>query len=98
MALTTRTSSRELLVSADGPDGLVLECAEELRLQGKGHVSDFVEEQRAAAGLGEEPTSLALGAGERALLVSEQLRLEQGVGDRRAIDRHERPCRREPFQ
>ena len=38
------------------------------------------------------PRALALGAGERALLVSEQLRLEQGLGDRRAVDRHERPC------
>ena len=35
----------------------------------------------------------AVGVGERAALVAEQLALEQRLGDRAAVDRHERPAR-----
>src|SRR2546422_11770383 len=52
---------------------------------------DFVEEQRAAPGL-LEPTDLARdGAREGALLVPEQLALEQVLGNGGAVDRDERP-------
>ena len=41
------------------------------------HVADLVEEERAAVGLLEAALAGARGAGERALLVAEQLALEQ---------------------
>jgi glutamyl-tRNA reductase len=44
------------------------------------HLADLVEEQRAAVGGLEEADLLAIGAGERAALVAEQLALEQGLG------------------
>src|SRR4029079_17201667 len=53
--------------------------------------ADLVEEERAAVGE-LEPAALAVGrAGERALLVAEQLALEQLLAERGAVDRHERP-------
>ena len=53
------------------------------------HVADFVEEERAAVGLLEAADALLVGAGERPLLVAEQLRLEQVLLERRAVDLHE---------
>src|SRR3989475_9133630 len=65
--------------------------SQDLRLQREAHVRDFVEEQRAAPGL-LEPTDLARdGAREGALLVPEQLALEQVLGNGGAVDRDERP-------
>jgi hypothetical protein len=68
----------------------ILQEAQQLDLQRQRNVAHFVEEQRAAVG----QFDLALGgldrAGERALLVPEQLAFEQIFGDRRAVDRHER--------
>ena len=49
------------------------------------HVADFVEEQRAAVGLLEPADALLVGAGEGALLVSEQLRFEQVLLQRGAV-------------
>ena len=55
------------------------------------HLADLVEEQHAAAGL-LDPSRLGRDrAGERAALVAEQLRFEQLVGQRRAVDGDERP-------
>jgi hypothetical protein len=56
---------------------VLLEHAQDLGLRARAHVADFVEEQRAAVGLLEAADALLVGAGERALLVAEQLRLEQ---------------------
>ena len=58
------------------------------------HVADFVEEQRAAVGLLEPADALLVRAGERALLVAEQLRLEQVLLQRRAVHLHEIARRR----
>ena len=60
----------------------LLQHAQQLDLRGQLHVADLVEEQRAA--LRElEPALLAiLRAGERALLVAEQLRFDQRLGQR----------------
>ena len=54
------------------------------------HLGDLVEEQRAAIGELEAALPPLDGAGERALLVAEELALEQRLGNRRAVDRHER--------
>ena len=53
-------------------------------------LADLVEEQRAAVGLLEAALAARDGAGERALLVPEQLALEQALGERRAVEAHER--------
>src|SRR5690606_17212708 len=49
------------------------------------HVADLVEEQRPAARLLEAPLPRLDGAGERAALVSEELRFEQLARDRRRV-------------
>jgi hypothetical protein len=67
----------------------LLQRAQQLGLQRERHLADLVEQQRAAVGRAKKP-SLARRAGERALLVAEQLALEQRLGDRRAVDRDER--------
>ena len=62
---------------ADALEGLVLEHAEELRLEGGPDVADLVEEHRPAVRHLELPALLLVRAGERALLVPEQLGLEE---------------------
>ena len=61
-------------------------------------LADLVEEERAARGLLEKPLAVAVGVGEGALAMPEQLGLEQGVGDGAAVDGDEGPAvaRREP--
>ena len=66
--------------------------AQQPRLQRGRHVADLVEKQRAAIGLLEAAAAQRIGAGERALLVAEQLGLEQVRGERRGVERDERPC------
>ena len=66
------------------------EDAQQLRLQPHGHVADLVEEERAPVALPRSvPTRSALGAGEGAAHVAEELALEELGGDRRAVERHE---------
>ena len=60
------------------------------------HVADLVEEQRAALGLLEPPDLARIGAGERALLVTEQLALDQLARDRRQLTATNGPPRRLP--
>ena len=78
-------------MAADAPECLLLEEAQQLGLQRQRHVADFVEEHRAAVGLFEQAPSALARVGERAAFVTEQLALEQRVGQRRARDVHERP-------
>ena len=69
----------------------LLQHAQQPRLQGQRHVSDFIQEQRSAVRLHDlAHTALAACAREGALLVAEQFRLDQRLGNRRAIDGHER--------
>ena len=72
--------------AAEALELVLLQDAQDLRLRVGAHVADFVEEQRAAVGLLEAADALLVGAGERALLVSEQLGLEQVLLQRRAVD------------
>ena len=69
------------LVAADALEALLLQHAQQLGLRGGRHVADLVEEQRAAVGLLEPADAAAIGAGEGALLVAEQLALQQRLGD-----------------
>ena len=59
------------LGAADSGDDVVLEHAQNLRLRGKAHVADFVEEQRALVCLLEFPGAIRDRTGERALHVAE---------------------------
>ena len=68
---------------------MLLQHAQDLGLRARAHVADFVEEQRAAVGLLEPADPLLVGARERALLVAEELRLEQVLLQRRAVHLHE---------
>ncbi len=72
---------------------MLLENAQNLRLDGGAHVADFIQEQAAPVGLFEPSDALAVRAGERALLVPEQLGLEQRFRKRRAVHLHEIPGR-----
>jgi len=54
-----------------------LERAQHLRLGGKIHVADLVEEEGAAVGLLEQAALLALRSGEGASLVAEELALDE---------------------
>ena len=71
-----RTSTAHRL-AADRRHLALLQHAQQLGLQGEGHVADLVEEQRAAVGLAKLPGAVGDGAGEGAALVAEQLALEQ---------------------
>ena len=73
------------LVGADGLHLLVLQDAQELRLHGRRRLADLVEEDRPVAGLLEEATAVAVGAGERAAHVAEELALEQRLRDGGAV-------------
>ena len=85
-----RTSTLTGFLRADRIDLAFLDRAQELDLRGQRQFADLVEEQRAAGGF-DELAGMALGrAGERALLVAEQDRLDEVVGDGAAVDRDER--------
>ena len=65
--------------AADAAERLFLEHAEQLGLEGRRHLADFVEEHRALVGLLEQAPLLLARVGERALLVAEHLGFEQRV-------------------
>ena len=89
MAATTRTSTRQRLHAAHALELLLLDQAQDLGLQRQRQVADLVQEQRAVVGhLGLAHLAPAR-AGEGALLVAEQLVLEQRLGDGGAVDGHE---------
>ena len=79
-----RASTAEPLILA------LLQHAQKLRLHGRTHLRDFVEEQHAARGLLDLARVHCLRARERAALVAEQLGFEQLFGQRRAVERDER--------
>src|SRR5690606_1006727 len=77
--------------AADAHELALLEHAQQLRLRSARHLADLVEEERAAVGELEEAFALADRAGERALLVAEQLGLEQRLRHRGDVGGDERP-------
>src|SRR5207253_9707482 len=68
----------------------LLEHAQELRLRGWRHLADLVQKQHATCGELDLSRLRLLRAGECAALVPEQLRLEQLLWQRRAVQRDER--------
>ena len=90
MAATSRTSTCTERRAADALEALLFERAQDLRLQRERQVANLVEEQRAAVRDLELAQLARGGAGERPLLVAEQLGLEQVLRNRRAVDGDER--------
>src|SRR6516164_5835245 len=78
------------LVAPDALERLLLEHAQHLGLGGRRHVADLVEEEGAAVALLELADATAVGAGEGALLVAEQLALQQVLRDGGAVEGQER--------
>jgi hypothetical protein len=77
--------------AADPDDLAVLHDAQQADLRGQRELADLVEEERSAAGLFEPSLPASEGAGECALLVAEQLRVDQFGSDRAAVDAPEGP-------
>src|SRR6185436_7538781 len=67
-------------------EALVLQEAQQLRLQLQRHVAQLVQEQRAAVRGLDQARLAALRRRVRALLVAEQLALDELLGDGRAVD------------
>ena len=78
-----------MLLAADSPDDAVLHHAQQLCLQRERHLGQLVEEERAVVGDLEQSDLVAIGAGERPLLVTEHLRLEQMFRHGGAVQWHE---------
>ena len=89
VAATIRMSTRCVPCAADAFDREILNRAQQLGLRGERQVGHFVEEQRAAVGV-LELAAAAAHAGGRALLDAEELRFEQRLDQRRAVDGDER--------
>ena len=81
-------------VLAHAPHLALLQHAQQLGLRARRQLGHLVEEQRAAVGVLEQPGARADGAGEGAARVTEQLGLDQVVGQRGAVDGDNRRSRR----
>src|ERR1700682_2987060 len=68
---------------------LLLQDSQQFRLQLEGNVADFIQEQRAAVCRLETPDLLRHRAREGALLMTEELALEESQWDRRTVQLHE---------
>ena len=77
---------RLALGRAQAPDRALLQHREQLGLEPIGQEADLVQEQRAPVGGLEQPSLRLAGVREGAPLEPEHLRLEQGLGNRRAVD------------
>ena len=73
-------------LAADALQFLLLQHPQQLDLHRRRGLADLVEEEGAAVGLDELALAAAVGAGEGPLLVTEELRLEQGLGQGGAVD------------
>ena len=73
-------------LAADTGDGAALDRAEQLRLQLQRELADLVDQERAAVGALEDALAHRHRAGERPLLVPEQLRLDQVGRDGGAVE------------
>src|SRR5918996_2446030 len=76
-------------VRSDPLELALLENAQQLGLRAERHLANLVEEDRPLVRGLEAPLAHRHRAGERALLVAEQLRLEQGLRQRGAADLHQ---------
>ena len=75
----------ELAFAAQPHNGALLQRAQQLGLQGQRHLANLIEKNRPLIGLLKPACTRRLRAGESAALVAKQFRLEQRVGNRRAV-------------
>src|SRR5262245_3029181 len=80
-------------IAADWPVFALLEDAEQLGLEVRRHLADFIQQQRAALGHLEEAFLVHRRAGERAFLVAKQLGLDEILWNGGAVDLDERALR-----
>jgi len=73
-------------VIADAADFPLMQNAEQLELQQRADVADFVEEQRPAVGGLKQAHLVAHGAGEGPFDMAEELAFQECFGDRRAVE------------
>ena len=71
---------RDFVLAAKPPHAQVLEHAQQLWLRGQRHLADLVEKQSAAVSLLKATGRTLHGSRKRALLVAEQLALNQSLG------------------
>src|SRR5260370_35311762 len=76
-------------IAADALERLLLKQPQDLSLESGWHVADLIEKESAAVALLKLADAAAVGAGESALLMAEQLALQQIFGDGGAIQRQE---------
>ena len=90
----------QLLVRADAGERALLEEPEQLHLHRDGEVADLVQEERTAVRRLGAPDAPLARVGEGALLVAEELGLDQGLWERGAVENHERAvlARREALE
>ncbi len=81
---------RLFFLSAEPPDGSLLQHAQQLRLDAGRHLGDLVEEQRARVSKLEAAWPPLHRARKGAPFVTEDFVLEQRLGNRRTVDRDER--------
>ncbi len=81
----------DFLAPANAANLPLLQRAQQLGLQHQRQFAQLVEEERAVIGKFQQADPPAFGAGEGALFVAEEFALQQALGNRSAIDRHERP-------
>src|SRR5690348_4811063 len=75
--------------AAEAADFAVFENAQKLRLRGRRHFANFIEEKRAAVGQLEAADAALGGSGKGAALVAEDFAFHEGFGNGRAVDGHE---------
>ncbi len=80
---------RDRLGRSDRADLTALQGSQELHLEARRHLADLVEQQRAAVGFLEQAVLGPARPGEGAAHVTKELRLQQGLGQRTAVDGHE---------
>ena len=89
VAAKTRTSTLTVVAAAQTGELAVLQNLQQLGLQRRRHLADFVQQQRAFVAQLEFARLGFVGAGKRARLVTKQLALQQFAGHRRAVDLQE---------
>jgi hypothetical protein len=77
----------------DPADLAILKDSEQLGLRSRRELADFIQEERAPVRRFEQTGALGHGTRERASRVAKQLRLDELVGEGRAVDRAHRPVR-----
>ncbi len=82
---------RDRAAAAYPDDRALFQHPQQPGLQRQRHLADFIEKQRAAmCRFKQSCTAAAARAGERAIFIAEQFRLQQGFRQRAAIDCHKR--------